>query len=115
MSDSGNIIGSRILSLIGERGITQHALAVRAGITDTSMSRYISGDRIPDALVILKIAKGLHTTSDYLLGYNAEKEDDEFVYRSTLQVIRENTEKWTGKQKAGLVNALFGIDDRNGR
>ena len=111
MSDSGNIIGSRILSLIGERGITQHALAVQAGITDTSMSRYISGDRIPDAPVVLRIAKALHSTSDFLLGYSAEEEDPEYVYYRTLQTIRKNAENWSGKQKADLVNALFGIDN----
>ena len=85
MNNPDNIIGNQIAYMLKERNMSQHTLAARAGITDTSMSRYISGDRIPDGPVVLRIAKALHSTSDFLLGYSAEEEDPEYVYYSILE------------------------------
>ena len=77
-----------------------------AQITEVSLSRYISGDRIPKGPVIANIAAALHTTSDYLLGQEFE-EDPETVYYQTQRAIARNAKHWTKKQKADLVNALF--------
>ena len=70
------------------------------------MSRYISGKRIPGGEVIAKMAKVLHTSSDYLLGQEPE-EDPELVYYQIQRSIARYAKNWTAKQKTDLVNALF--------
>ena len=99
-------IGERITELLRKNGLNQRELADMAQITEVSLSRYISGDRIPKGPVIANIAAALHTTSDYLLGQEFE-EDPETVYYQTQRAIARNAKHWTKKQKADLVNALF--------
>lgn len=104
-----NILGERISDLLKKNGLTQRQLADKVGITEVSMSRYIKGDRVPKGPVISNIAVSLHTTSDYLLGQEVE-EDAELVYYRTQRAIARNAKNWTQKQKADLVNALFGVE-----
>jgi transcriptional regulator with XRE-family HTH domain len=99
-------LGGRISDLLQKHGLTQRELAEKVGVTEVSMSRYISGDRTPKGPIIANIALALHTTSDYLLGQEAD-EDSELEYYRTQRAIARNAKKWTQKQKADLVNALF--------
>ena len=103
------ILGSRISELLTKNGMSQRELADEVGVTEVSMSRYIRGDRTPKGPIIANIAKALHTTSDYLLDHEGE-EDSELVYYQTQRAIARNASKWTQKQKADLVNALFETD-----
>lgn len=59
--------GEKINRLLKENSISQKKLAEKVGITEVSMSRYISGDRVPKGPVVMKIAKELGTTVEYLL------------------------------------------------
>ncbi len=99
-------LGERISDLLQKNGLTQRELAEKIGVTEVSMSRYISGDRTPKGPIIANIALALHTTSDYLLGQEVE-DDAELEYYRTQRAIARNANKWTKKQKADLVNALF--------
>lgn len=65
---NNNNLGNKINDLLKQSGLTQRELADKVGVTEVSMSRYISGDRTPKGPVIANIANALHTTSDYLLG-----------------------------------------------
>ena len=55
-----NELGTRISDLLKQNGLTQKELADKVGITYVSMSRYISGDRIPKGPVIASLATALH-------------------------------------------------------
>lgn len=99
-------LGERISDLLQKNGLTQRELADKVGVTEVSMSRYIKGDRVPKGPIIANIAVALHTTTDYLLGQESE-EDSELVYYQTQRAIARNAAKWSQKQKADLVNALF--------
>lgn len=103
-------IGRRISDLLRKNGLTQHELADQVGVTEVSMSRYINGDRTPKGPIIANMAKALHTTSDYLLGQETQEEDSELEYYRTQRAIARNAANWTQKQKADLVNALFGSE-----
>lgn len=102
-----NILGTRISDLLQKTGLTQRELAEKVGVTEVSMSRYIKGERIPKGPIIANIAKALHTTADYLLGQESVEDDSELEYYRTQRAIVRNAKKWTQKQKADLVNALF--------
>ena len=99
-------LGERISELLSKNGLSQRELADKVGVTEVSMSRYIKGDRVPKGPIIANIALALHTTSDYLLGQEAD-EDSEAIYYQTQRAIARNASKWSQKQKADLVNALF--------
>lgn len=101
-----NTLGERISELLQKNGLSQRELADAVGVTEVSMSRYINGNRTPKGPIIANIALALHTTSDYLLGQEVV-EDAEAVYYQTQRAIARNAAKWTQKQKADLVNALF--------
>lgn len=110
MDNSNNTLGKRISDLLYQQGLSQRELADKVGVTEVSMSRYISGERTPKGPIIANIAKVLHTTSDYLLGHELENNDPETEYYRTQRTIARNAKKWTRKQKADLVNALFEVD-----
>ena len=63
-----NVIGKRIKKKLDEYQISQRDLAKTVGTTEVSMSRYVHSPRIPDAIILGKIALALHCSSDYLLG-----------------------------------------------
>ena len=65
-------IGARILPLLKTRGMTQRDLANKIGASEVSISRYISGARMPKANIVVYIADALNTTTDYLLGRTDE-------------------------------------------
>lgn len=102
----GKELGQRILQAIRAKGISQKELASTVGLTETVISRYISGDRDPKPEVIANIATALHTTSDYLLGI----ENDEFDHPRVCRLIARNASSMTGKEKKELIDALFGED-----
>ena len=65
-------IGQRILTLLEKKGMTQRELANKIGASEVSISRYISGARMPKANIVVYIADALNTTTDYLLGRTNE-------------------------------------------
>ena len=65
-------IGARILPLMKKKGMTQRELANQIGVTEVSISRYISGQRMPKANIVVYMADALNTTTDYILGRTDE-------------------------------------------
>jgi len=65
-------IGARILPLMKKKGMAQRELANMIGVTETSISRYISGQRVPKANIVVYMADALNTTTDYILGRTEE-------------------------------------------
>ncbi len=61
-------INERIKMLMKEKGMTQKELSLKANITEASMSKYLSGDRVPRIDVIVNIANALEVSVDALLG-----------------------------------------------
>ena len=70
------IIKTKIKELIKKNNISQTELARLTGITDCTMSRYMSGQRIPTVRNLVRIAKALNTSTDYLLGLKAGGRDE---------------------------------------
>ncbi|WP_277285296.1 helix-turn-helix domain-containing protein [Sneathia sanguinegens] len=98
-------IGNRISYLLNKNGITQKELADRINVSESVVSRYISGEREPKANVLANIATALRTTSDYLLGI---EENDNFSQSRIKRMIARNADNMTVEEKRELINALFG-------
>ena len=63
-------LGDRISNLRKELDINQKELATKVGITEASLSRYENNLREPKSEIIVRLAKALETSTDYLLGVN---------------------------------------------
>lgn len=100
--------GERIKDLLITHGMSQKELAERIGVTEKSICLYVRRNKLPNTIILAKIARELHTTVDYLLGCETE-EINEDVYIKTLRNVKNHTKNWTPGQKAQLVNAIFGI------
>ena len=98
-------ITNQIAKLLSERNMTQKELAQLTGMTESTISHYMKGDRVPRGVNLVKIAKALGTTTDYLL--EAEEnanEGDSFETVKTL--IARNASNLTEAEKIELVGIL---------
>jgi transcriptional regulator with XRE-family HTH domain len=69
-------IGKRIAAACALRGITMGTLADTIGITRNSLSRIVRGVTTdPASSIIVRTARELGVTTDYLLGMEEEEED----------------------------------------
>ena len=99
-------LGEKILYLLKSRNMSQKELAERIGTTEATMSRYVAGERDPKSEVLANIATALNTTTDYLLG----KEADGTIEKDFPQIkrlIARNAEIMTEEQKKELLSVLF--------
>lgn len=62
----------RLTQLMEDKDLTQIELADKAGVTNVTISRYLSGERKPRIEIVTKLAEVLNTTVDYLLGYESK-------------------------------------------
>ncbi len=102
-------ISNKISELLSEKSMTQKELASAAGITESAVSHYIKGDRIPRGVNLMKIANALGTTTDYLLNSGTEnnRESDLKVVKT---LIARNASKMSKKEKMELLSILINGD-----
>lgn len=66
----------RIRRLLIDKGLMQKELAQMVGVTQSAMSHYVKGDRMPNVMTFGKIARVLGVSMEYLLiGDAAYKEE----------------------------------------
>ena len=61
------MIGRNIKRVLERQGKTQRELAEEIGVTVVTVNRYIHGDRVPKATMLVKIADALGVTTDQLI------------------------------------------------
>lgn len=88
----------RLAALLADRAMTQLELAARIGVTRAAMSRYVSGEREPRLVTLVRIASELDVSVDELLGV-----DDHDVASVVRIVARANL---TDDQRAALRRSL---------
>jgi transcriptional regulator with XRE-family HTH domain len=94
--------GERISKLLGKKKMTQKELSKRIGCTEVTLVRYISGDRIPKADIIKKIAKELDTSADYLLDIKKE-----LGYTEILHEVERIAPMLSKEQRTEIVMAVM--------
>lgn len=100
----------RIKELLTQKGITQKELSVLTGITESAISHYVKGDRIPRGANLVKIAKALGTTTDDLLSGDHEMDkNSELVFAKAL--IARNASDMTMDEKMEFVRLLMDKGD----
>ncbi len=97
----------RVKELMERDNISQKELARLSGISEASVSRYLSGDLRPRMDILTNIAKVFNVSTSYLVGEvdNVVQPD---AYEETLCVVTRNKSKLDDTQKAEIIKALFG-------
>ena len=98
---------NRISELLEMRNMTQKDLSLATQITESAISHYVKGDRVPRGVNLMKIATALGTTTDYLLEKN-EVLDSEDEIKIVKTLIARNAEAMTIEDKMELVGILMG-------
>lgn len=97
----------RVKELMIRDNLSQKELAKLSGISESSISRYLSGELKPRMDILTNIAKVFNVSSSYLVG-----EDDQLnnvdAFEETLCVVTRNKSKMSDQQKAEIVKILFG-------
>lgn len=102
----GYELGAKIAQILKSLNMTQKELAIRINVSEGVVSRYIKGTRDPKPEIIANIATALNTTSDYLLGIEA----DGYDHRKVKRMLARNSGNMSMEEKRELMNALFGED-----
>ena len=107
-------MNEKIKELLGVKGISQKQLAEITGITESSVSHYIKGDRVPRGANLIKIANALGTTTDDLLNENehANKENDLMFAKS---LIARNAYNMTREEKMEFISLLMNEGEIDGK
>ena len=71
-----NHLGANIKAFRKNKGFTQEELAGMLGVTPQAVSRWESEAGLPDVSMIVPIAQVLNVTTDALLGYRAQSQDE---------------------------------------
>lgn len=69
-------LGERISMYLEKRGMSQKDLAKAAHLREVTVSRYVSNTRIPNANILLQIARALNVSTDELLGNEQSSSSD---------------------------------------
>ena len=108
-----SIFSERLQQALNQKEMTQKELASRSGVTESAISYYIKGQRTPSGAVLMRIAKALDTTTDYLLGSvdssTPPQEDNErlqFLQRKLGELDENRLEKAESILKA-VFDDLF--------
>jgi len=70
-----NRVSQQLHAILAERNLTQTEAAEKCGMSLARFHNYYTGYRTPDLNTLMRMAKALGTTTDYLLGFNAEVPD----------------------------------------
>ena len=99
-----NDLGKKITNLLKERNMTQKDFAEYIGITEASLSRYISGEREPKGEVIANMATAIHTTSDFLLGV---EQNEDFSGPRITRLLARNVNRLSREDRNKIIKILL--------
>lgn len=95
----------RIRMLLEEQHLSQKDLAIKAGITEASMSKYLSGERTPRIDVVVNLANALGVTADELIGN--EIENDKMNLARMKTVLARGLDDLSKEEKNELIKFLL--------
>lgn len=98
------VFSERLGDLLKARNLTQRDLGDRIGMSDVTVSRYVSGARIPNAFTIAKMAEALDVSTDYLLGVDKSKDNTmQGLWDRVTQIFERQTQKGIAEYGQSLI------------
>lgn len=107
------ILTSRIKQKMEQLGVNQAKLAKMAGITPGALSQILSKDRTPSTGVIIKLAKALGESVDYLVGKAEETAIDALLQDSDTQLLFRGFSGLSSDDKEKIVEMIEFLKSRN--
>lgn len=98
-------INERIRMLMEGKNLSQKELANLSGITEASISKYLSGERTPRIDVVVNLANALGVTTDELIGNDIE--DDKMGLVRLKTVLARGMESMSEDDKKELIKFLL--------
>ena len=93
--------GERLACILSQQGMTQRELANLSEVDETSLSRYINGTRRPCMDVLVRIARTLNVSVEYLTG-----NEEETSFREIKNLICSNLCHFTDAQRLELMEMI---------
>lgn len=95
-----NSTNNKIVELLKQSNMTQKELSEATGITESAISRYVKGDRLPRGVNLIKLAQALKTTPESLI--DEETNDVETI----KALIARNAGSLTDNEKLEIITLL---------
>lgn len=104
-----SVVGERILSLLSAKGMNQRSLSQATRLTESAISRYVSGEREPRGAILLCIANALGTSVEYLKGEtkytNPQGMNEELG--TAYSILERNAASMSAEDKTKFAEVLF--------
>lgn len=106
-----NRVAQQLQTILEHRGLTQTEAAALCDMSVARFHNYLTDYRTPDLDTVMRMAKALGVTTDYLLGFSAELPDMGEVVRRLLELegmdaIRAGVIADTAQEALTLLLAL---------
>jgi len=96
----------KVQELMRQNGWSQKKLAEMSGVTESSVSRYLGGERSPRMDIIVNFARALNVTVEYLLDEDTECNLDPYTEIATA--IARSGNDLTAEEKTKLIALILG-------
>ncbi len=105
----GDIFSERFGELLRLRNYSQKEIAQKTNLTESAVSRYLSGERTPRGAILLNIANALGTSMEYLLGKTDEVKpagaDNEV--ENAFRIVARNAKNLTAEERERFIHILY--------
>ena len=99
-------LGKRIKQAMKLKNMKQYELAEKTYITQTTISRYITGERTPDAINLKAICEALDVSADWLLEIK-DYQQEELKRLEKLKELMETVAQLGGTVQASYVLSIL--------
>lgn len=100
----GKTTGAIIKNLLEKKKMSQKELCERTGISEPSMSKYLSSGKTPRTEVLIKISDALGVDVYYLLG---KKEGTDTYQTCKTALLARSGKRLTDEEKKELINLIL--------
>lgn len=100
----------KVKELMTNSGMNQKELSKKSGVSEASLSRYLSGSLKPRIDIISNIAHVFGLEASDLIENDDNLRKEFSSYDETISVVTRNRKKLSAAEKAEIVKALFGGD-----
>ena len=99
---------NNLLFALRTSGMSQADLARKVHVSTSAITSYIQGRRMPTLRIFLRIVKVLHTTPNFLLGYDFETRNIHISVPKIVGILKEKYRQLTMTEKEEIMAALIG-------
>ena len=95
-------------------GMKYRDLAHAIGVSVSAVSSYLMGLRLPKLETFIRIAEALHTTPNFLLGFDMYARDIHSSIPTIVNILKDKSHLLTMSEKEEIMAALIGQNLRKG-